>query len=494
MFSKENTISFPDKYWYSGDKKSILGETLFKDILFLDYRDSEAGSNPREYNGLKKSNIEIIKSLLKDPKNMFRFLHSGMIVSLTGLSFSSENTLKFKSCCLTNGNQTRFIILILALLKYYTSENLLENITAKSFHQFLKENLRDEKVISFLKFVKFGRVNEIVSFIKGEGKYQRCFNELKLEDFLTSKIRIQINVIDRILDAVDELDEYSAGTLIAGANNETQKVAIDDIFGSRYKRELKDNIFKEFENKYGESLKIEYRLGEIVEKGPKVHILTLLRPVVSTGILTKEKDIHKYANQRIPIYNLFIKLIKNREKAQETIQVISKLIPFLYQIRENYVLRYLRIQKEIIYRDIKEKALLEELGETSLRDKIRLINNNELTEESDKAIKKMTNYNIEHIFPVIVFRIRKILKYSKDGNEINLTIDEKNYDEFFKTIVNSIYKKYIDTKLVGTSGSITDEIRNKHFFTHGEEAYEAEKNHLNFKETNLIQESHFKSQ
>lgn len=60
----ENTINFSETFYISSDKKTIMGEVPFSEILFLDYRDTEAGSNPREYIGLKKTNENIIKSLL----------------------------------------------------------------------------------------------------------------------------------------------------------------------------------------------------------------------------------------------------------------------------------------------------------------------------------------------------------------------------------------------------------------------------------------------
>ena len=53
---KRNIIVFDEPYFKSEDSKSILGEVSFKEILFLEYRETEAGSNPREYTGLKKNN------------------------------------------------------------------------------------------------------------------------------------------------------------------------------------------------------------------------------------------------------------------------------------------------------------------------------------------------------------------------------------------------------------------------------------------------------
>ena len=41
-----NEITFSEPYFISQDKKTIMGEVPFSEILFLDYRDTEAGSNP----------------------------------------------------------------------------------------------------------------------------------------------------------------------------------------------------------------------------------------------------------------------------------------------------------------------------------------------------------------------------------------------------------------------------------------------------------------
>jgi len=367
MLKKENRISFEDGFYISTNQQTIMGETYFKDILFLDYRDSESGSNPREYTGLQKANNEIIRSLLKDPTNMFRFLHSGVIVSLSGLRISND-VIEFDSCCLTNGNQTRFIILILALLKLYAEKNDLSQLTTKLFNQFVKDKFGDEEEVSeFLKFVKPNKANEIARFLLKNSKYLDKFNALSLNEFLNCKIRIQINVIENVIEGVDDLDEYSAGTLIAQANNETQNVKADDIFGSTYKKDLEESIFPDFIRYYGEEVKIEYRMGEVVTQEPKVHILTLLRPIISTGILTKENEIFAYSNQRASVYTLFQKLLRARDnKAQLTIKAISKLIPFLYQIREDHVVNRLKVLRSAKDRELKEKALSNELSHTTL--------------------------------------------------------------------------------------------------------------------------------
>jgi len=75
----------------------------------------------------------------------------------------------------------------------------------------------------------------------------KSFKNIKLDRFLKSRIRIQINLINSIVDDIETgLDTYAAGTLIAEANNDTQKVRADDIFGNKYKNDLEEYIFSDF--------------------------------------------------------------------------------------------------------------------------------------------------------------------------------------------------------------------------------------------------------
>jgi len=485
----EKKMYFPDEYFISQDKKSILGEVTFKDILFLDYRDTDAGSNPREYVGLKKTNLEIIKSLLKDYKGMFRFLHSGVIVSATGIELEDAHTLNYDSCCLTNGNQTRFIILIIFLLKKFMEKNYNKDLNKKKFENFLEVEFKGQSdVLDFLNFLKFSKVTEVYKFLKNNSKYYKVFKEFDVNDFLNARIRITINSIDWIIESIGDLDEYAAGTLIANANNETQNVKIDDIFGSKHKRDLDKYLFKDFSNKYKGSVRIEYRLGEIVEKVEKVHILTLLRPVVATGILTKDIDVFKLSNQRAAVYTLFVKLFRRRDSKTKTIKAISRIIPLLYYVRMTYIIPQLKLKKNVYYREYIEKALNGELANTTIRDRIK-IEKGELSVDSKKAIRNLVNFNVEHIFPVIVFRIRNLISIQQ--NKAILMIPEDKKEGFFKTITNTIYKKYIEMKLVGVLGSITDSVRRPDFFKSGEEAYETLKNMLNLQETDFIKKHRY---
>jgi len=467
-----NVIEFAEPFYISNDKKTIMGEVPFSEILFLEYRDTEAGSNPREYIGLKKTNESIIKSLLKDYENMFRFLHSGIIVSLVNPIIDLKRKLvKYDDCCLTNGNQTRFIILILVVLKLIFRETELTTLKQKKINSFIKNNFPDNpKIRSIMPYIKHNRVNQITNFLLKNSKYLKSFKELKLEYFLKSRIRIQLNLINSIVnDLEDELDTYSAGTLIAEANNDTQKVRADDIFGNKYRNQLEEYIFKDFIAKYKNNVKIEYRLGEVVEKIEKVHILTLLRPVVATGILTKEKDIFNFTNKRDPIYKLFERLL-NTNKGKKTVPIISRLIPFLYNIREEYVKPILEKHRRELIRKYKEKALMDDLENSIIGKDIIEVKSDD--SRLEKLIKNIVNYNIEHILPVLIFRIRRMIDEVPENGNIKLNIDKNKIFDFFQALIEVIYGKYVEKKLGGLPTSLTTLVRSKDFYDIGSEAYE----------------------
>jgi hypothetical protein len=465
-----NNISFSEPFFMSNDNKTIMGEAPFSEILFLDYRDTEAGSNPREYTGLKKTNENIMKSLLKDYGNMFRFLHSGVIVSLVNAVVLDSNSIKYDDCCLTNGNQTRFIILIIILLKLIFWEQQLSPLKQKQINDFIKTYFPETtNTKGILSYIRFNKVNQIINFFNKNSKYRELFEVMNLNDFLDSKIRIQLNLINALIDDLEEpIDPYSAGTLIAEANNDTQKVKVDDIFGNKYKQELEAIIFRDFIAEYQDNVKIEYRLGEVVDKVEKVHILTLLRPVVATGILTKEKDIFNLTNKRDPVYRLFEQFLR-KNKDTDKVAIVSKLIPLLYNTRKNYVIPILENHKRKLKRDYKEKALMGDLENSIINDDIAKVKNNDV--ELEKLINKSVNYNIEHILPVLIFRLRNLIVEDNENSKLKFNIDDNNMRIFLKTLIEIIYEKYVEHKLEGLPTSLTTIVRSKKFYDIGSESY-----------------------
>lgn len=485
---KNKKLTLCDEFYYSEDVKTIMGEICFKEILFIDYRDSEAGSNPREYNGLIKTNLEIFKSLLAHP-DMFRFLHSGIIVSLTDTIIKSPSV-KYSDCCLTNGNQTRFIILLITLLKLFLDGTNLKDVGRKEYEDFIQTKFGDEpKVMSILKQIKLSKVTQLVNTLKSNGKYLKCFNDLELDKFLSLKLRIQVNLIDPIVNDLGDSkrDNYTVGTLIAEANNDTQKVKVDDIFGNKYKRELREFIFKDFLEKFKNKVMIEYRMEEVTDKIEKVHILTLLRPIVALSLLTKEKDIYKHTNQRTPIYKLFEKILNVRTRNQNTISTISKLIPFLYDIRVTYVIPQLELLKKKFIRDYTAKAISGELEDTIIHKQISSARGKDKLIE--KIVLKNVGYNVEHILPVLIYRTRKLFKESESTGEIEISIDKDSIPKYFNTLNEVIYEKYVGLKLKGLPTSLTTVVRSKEFYETGQEAYVALKHSFNLEETDYIEKN-----
>lgn len=413
-------------------------------------------------------------------------LHSSIIVSLVNPIIDFKKfTVQYDDSCLTNGNQTRFIILIIAILKLIYKDQELLPLSQKQINDFTKNDLPDNtKTKSILPHIRYNKVNQIINFLNKNNKYLTSFTQMNLTNFFKSKIRIQLNLINSIVDDLeDDLDTYSAGTLIAEANNDTQKVKVDDIFGNKYKQELEENIFKDFISEYSNNVKIEYRLGEVVEKVDKVHILTLLRPVVATGLFTKEKDIFTFTNQRGPIYKLFEKLLYKSENKQ-TINIVSKLIPFLYNIRENYVKPILMKHRRDLVRKYKEKALMGDLENTIIGKDINRVKDND--NELENLIRKSINYNVEHILPVLIFRMRFLIVENIENGKISFNIEEDEMPTFLQTLIEVIYEKYVEKKLGGLPTSLTTVVRSKEFYDIGSESYKTLIRTYNAQESDFI--------
>ncbi len=488
--SNSKKLTFSEKFYFSTDRKTIMGEIPFKEILFLDYRDTEAGSNPREYIGLKKTNKVILQSILAHDE-LFRFLHSGIIVSLTDTDISEEKqTITYSDCCLTNGNQTRFLILLVTLLKLFSLTQKQSNIDSKKYNTFIKSTFGDStKILTILHRVNFSKISQVVAFLKDNTKYFNKFRDMELNSFLNLKVRIQVNPINFIISDLEEkLDEYSVGTMIAEANNDTQNVKTDDIFGNKNKKDLETYLFNIFNKINKDKVKIEYRFGEVSDGADKVHILTLLRPIISTGILTKEKKIFEYTNQRGPIYKTFEKLLRDKERADKTIKVISQLIPSLYTIRKTYVAPELDLQKKNFQREYIGKATAGELSETIVAKQISSVKDEK---EIEKIIKPHINYNIEHIFPVLIYRVRKLFNKSGTSEKIDFIVPEDKLPDFFRALIEAIYKKYIETKLGGLRSSLTTFARSKEFYEAGGETYIALKNAYHLKESDFIEKNKY---
>ena len=485
LISKYNNteIKFVDVPYCSSDQRTILGETTFGELLFLPYRDTNIGSNPREYIGLKKTNISIFNSLINNYNYLFRFLHSGVIVCITTPQKIDNNVIKFEDCCLTNGNQTRYVILSLALIKLLKGDELKE-ISKKEMEENLKDITDKPETIDIINKIK-NKINTTISYLKKDEDLYLKYKKITLDDLLTSKIRIQINVVSSIVDEnYVSNDEYIIGTSIAEANNDTQKVREDDIFSNRHQSVLRTKIFNNFSNSFP-SVTVEYKFGEVEKNKEKVHILTLLRPIVATGIICQDKDIFNLTNQRQPIYALFAKVLKASKSKPKTISIISKMIPLLYEIRKKYIIPILEQKHDIVYREYLEKANAGDLDNTSIGKNIK--NAKGKKDEIEKVIKGLTNYNIEHIVPVVIYTIRKT--FYENNDKIDLGIPYENRQKAFSSIIEAIYKRYVKMKVDGLPTSLTTVVREQNFYEFGIDAYGTTKQFCLIEESDFVKDN-----
>jgi len=139
-------------------------------------------------------------------------------------------------------------------------------------------------------------------------------------------------------------------------------------------------------------------------------------------------------------------------------------------------------------RNYKEKAIAGDLENTIIGPEIEKLRNND--QELEKLIRRSIRYNIEHIMPVLVFRIREVLK-EKGNAQLDLTISEENRSKFFEGLIEAIYEKYIKMKLGGLPTSLTTKVRNKNFYEYGREAYITFKRTFGFQETNYIMQNRY---
>lgn len=193
-------------------------------------------------------------------------------------------------------------------------------------------------------------------------------------------------------------------------------------------------------------------------------------------------------NQRGPIYKTFEKLLRDKEKADKTIKVISQLIPSLYTIRKTYVAPELDLQKKNFQREYIGRATAGELSETIVAKQISSVKDEK---EIEKIIKPHINYNIEHIFPVLIYRVRKLFNKSGTPEKIDFIVPEDKLPDFFRALIEAIYKKYIETKLGGLRSSLTTFARSKDFYEAGGETYIALKNAYHLKESDFIEKNKY---
>ena len=160
------------------------------------------------------------------------------------------------------------------------------------------------------------------------------------------------------------------------------------------------------------------------------------------------------------------------------------MVPFLFEIREKYVRPTLDKHKRTLIRKYKELALHDELDGFAIGKEILKVKNND--HKLERLIRTTVNHNIEHIFPVLIYQIRKLISFDNINNKIYLNIPKEKYEEFINGLTEIIYEKYVEIKLAGLPTSLTTVVRSKDFYEMGNDSYKTFLRTMKAVENNFI--------
>lgn len=462
--------------------KEILASTTLGQLLAVPYKDSDAGSNPREFQGMKSTtNKKILQSLLKNHKTTFWALHSG--VTITATNGQAENAvLQYDDACLTNGLQTVTIARILTLVKVYQLYTERQEIHTK-INRNMEEKWRECIHASFpadvskqLLSISLHHVNSILNWLhhSENTRFLKIANEMSLSDILDTKVSFKAVLLDKLADFVGdgngdgERDLEMLGNRIAEANNETQKVDAGDLFGTGNREWLNKELFSTL----SQNIKIEYRRFEEdrAHTNQKViHVLDLLRAILPTTFIIDPKPakpksgddvasfVAGYANMREPIYNWFTKIIrihqtKKHPELQRAIVILRHLMPDLTNIMTLTEKFLIEQRKALSFDRVSEWT---PLNSTSLSSQI--FEDDEgtiLKKNADSEIRRFLSFSFANVFPMFVFATRTAITVADDLS-VKYKLDESTVSD----LVEEIYKNIAIVRLQRTLGSTSNLFR-----------------------------------
>lgn len=472
---------------------AVSMSTKIKDVICIGYIYTEAGSNPREFQGMTSTNIKILKSILEDHKR-FWAKHLGICLTIKSGSneydkLTEKGILQYEDACITNGLQTLSLFRILLMIKIFQRYKLRADIHKKitktienSFKDIINEILPYASDL-FFESINISQINKVLYWIHKEEnqKYLKLLNELDINELLDIRISFKAVLLDKIVDDDDEnyLDSIQKwGGDIADSNNETQNVKEDDKFGTKYKQWFRDNIMKNID---GKIVDIEYRKYSIdKDKLPVKHILQVLRAIIPTTLIVDYKFtdkywvnpanmISKYANNRAPVFNFFEKWIaianckEVPKEVIDSIEIIKNLMPELIEKMlyfENELNKYyskLTFEEVVRSTTQNERELKKRLG----------IDEDEMNEAVlNKAVMSQLRFSSSNVFPLMVFATRTTIIIT-ERLKVEYDIEEK----FIKGMIPGIYKILLKQRIARQYGSTSDMFRDAQVYIDSEDIY-----------------------
>jgi hypothetical protein len=476
--------------YFPSPPEAILGETTIGQLLAVPSKDSEAGSNPREFQGMKsRTNKKILESFLKNHNRAFWALHSGVSMTITNGRSEDENSslvLLFDDACLTNGLQTVTIGRILTLIKAY--QLYTEH---GSIHTKINRNMSDKwqecinasfpaDISKQLLSINLEHVNSILSWLHQDknAKYLQLVNSLSLPDIINTKLSFKAVLLDELADllrdedSTEESDLTKLGTKIAEANNETQRVDPGDIFGTGNKQWLNTHLFSALPK----NIKIEYRRFEEDRADVNqrvIHVLDLLRAILPTTFIverkpktTKIEDVASfvagYANMREPIYNLFNRIIqthqtKKHPEIERVVVILRNLMPAMAKTMAIAEVFWNEQRKKLNFERVNEWSPLRKttLGKQLFEDEDSTL----IKKNADTEIRKFLSFSFANLFPIFVFATRSAIEVSEDFS-VQYEIEESTISH----LVEEIYQHLVIVRLQSTLGSTSNLFRDSSIY------------------------------
>jgi hypothetical protein len=470
--------------------EAVLGETTLGQLLGVPSKDSEAGSNPREFQGMKsRTNKKILESFLKNHNRAFWALHSGVSMTVTTGRWekdeSSSLVLLFDDACLTNGLQTVTIGRILTLIKAYQLYTEHDSI-----HTKINRNMSDKwqecinasfpaDISKQLLSINLEHVNSILSWLHQDknSKYLQLVKSMSLSDIINTKLSFKAVLLDELADllrdedSTEESDLTKLGTKIAEANNETQRVDPGDIFGTGNKQWLNNYLFSALPK----NVKIEYRRYEEDRADVNqrvIHVLDLLRAILPTTFIVERKSKTKvedvasfvagYANLREPIYNLFNRIIqihqtKKHPEIERVVIILRNLMPPMAETMAIAEVFWNEQRKKLSFERVNEWS---PLRKTTLRKKIFEDEDGTLLKKNaDSEIRKFLSFSFANLFPIFVYATHTAIEVSEDFS-VQYEIEESTISH----LVEEIYQNLCIVRLQSTLGSTSNLFRDSSIY------------------------------
>ena len=466
--------------------EALLATTTIGQLLAVPYKYSEAGSNPREFQGMKSgTNKKILQSFIKNHNTTFWALHSGVSVTVINGRIEEE-MLQFDDASLTNGLQTVTIGRILAMIKTYQMYTKKAEIHTKinaNMEEKWRECIHNEfpgDVIEQLGNITVQHVNSVLNWLwlPDNAEYLRLVNEMTLEEILNTKVSVKavlLNELQEFADVVDdEPDLETLGNAIAEANNDTQKVDAGDLFGTGNQAWLQEKLFDLTTNAV-----IEYRRFSENRSGSNrkvVHVLDLLRAMLPTTFIVDPEFedlasfVAEYANRREPIYNWFNRVIKahqsnSRPNLERAVSILRNLTPNLVDMMFRVQTLWDEQRKALTFNVVNQWILLKN---TSLRTQI--FEDQKATRPNSKAdaeIKRFLSFSFPNLFTIFVFATRTAIRVADD-----LTVSYEMDQPTVAQMVKGIYQNLAKERLKKTLGSTSNLFRDPEIYRSADELFD----------------------